>query len=333
MRLIAQLDEASAAHAVCDFLEVEGIESEVRESKGRCEVWVLDDDQLERAEALLKSFDPESDHSKAASARRKERDRQARPMAAGAARGTGVARDAMGVVTIFLIGASVIVAVLSQLGDRPDHPLVSKLFFLGSFEEPWRAITPMFLHFGLLHVLFNMLWLVRLASHIEARHGSLALVLLAIAAQVPGSIAQYQISGPLFGGMSGVVFGLFGFVWMQARYGNASSKRGGYRIDSSEALWMMGWLVLSASGWVIQVGWLVRSANACHAIGLAVGLLAGLPAYLRYAARTQMRRPFAKGSWEDLNVKGLRRLQRLYIEPFMPLWFLLVAVGVLLLDL
>jgi GlpG protein len=88
----------------------------------------------------------------------------------------------------------------------------------------------------------------------------------------------------------------------------------------------MGWLLLCATGLVGPV------ANACHAVGLAVGLLAGLPAYLHFRRSHDTDVSFAKGSWADVNVVGWRRFEKRFVEPYAPFWFLAIAIAVLLLD-
>jgi GlpG protein len=126
------------------------------------------------------------------------------------------------------------------------------------------------------------------------------------------------VSGPLFGGMSGVVYGLFGFTWMQARY---ASK--GYSLTDQDTMWIMGWFVLCATGLVGHI------ANAQHALGLVFGLLAGMPAYVAFR-RSSSDVTFEEGSWADLNIRGFRRFKRVYFDPYVPLWFVGLAVVVLL---
>jgi hypothetical protein len=90
-------------------------------------------------------------------------------------------------------------------------------------------------------------------------------------------------------------------------------------------MWIMGWFILCATGLVGHV------ANAQHALGLAFGLLAGTPAYLSFR-RSSANVSFETGSWADLNIQGFQRFQRLYFEPYVPLWFLGLAVAVLFLG-
>ena len=131
------------------------------------------------------------------------------------------------------------------------------------------------------------------------------------------TIVQLELSGPLFGGMSGVVYGLFGFIWMQARYAS-----NGYSLSDQDTLWIMGWFVLCATGLVGHI------ANAQHALGLVFGLLAGMPAYLTFR-RSSAAVDFQQGSWADLNIRGFQRFRRVYFEPYVPLWFIVLAAGVL----
>jgi GlpG protein len=189
------------------------------------------------------------------------------------------------------------------------------------WSEPWRLLTPMFIHYGFMHLAFNMFWLYHFGNQIEANHGTPRFLLLVVVVMIPGSLGQLELSGPWFGGMSGVNYGLFGFVWMQARY----AKRG-YGIENREVVLLMGWLVLCVTGVLGPV------ANVCHAAGLIAGILAGVPAYLHFRKTHKMGAAFEKGSWADLNVVGWQRFEQTYLRPYAPFWFLVVAVGVLLLD-
>ncbi len=140
--------------------------------------------------------------------------------------------------------------------------------------QVWRLFTPMFLHYGLPHLLFNMMALYGLGGMIELRRSSRLLLLLVLCAAPVSFLGQYAWDvhrlGPdtlsMPGGMSGVVYALFGFVWMKSDYEPES----GLTIAGSTIQWMLGWLV------VCMTGLLGPIANAAHVAGLLLGLLVGL---------------------------------------------------------
>ena len=84
--------------------------------------------------------------------------------------------------------------------------------------EIWRPVTPIFMHFGIIHILFNMMWLKELGTMIEFKNGSLKMLLMVLIIAVVSNVGQDYYKGPYFGGMSGVVYGLFGYIWMKSRY-------------------------------------------------------------------------------------------------------------------
>ena len=334
MRLLAEFKTEKEAVGLSDFMEVQGIEVALRDG-ATFAVWVIEDDEVERAKTLLADYQPDETLAAKAAKIRKDREQAAKPMATAAPRGGSSTSAARGTLTMVLIGASILVALATKMGDR-ETEMLHKLLVVPVFreggslmvwtvmqwDEPWRLLTPMFLHFGLVHLGFNMFLLFRFGNQIEATHGTFRLLLLVCAAQIAGSIGQFYVSGPFFGGMSGVNYALFAFVWMQSKYG----KRG-YGIESQTTILLMGWLILCATGMVGSV------ANVCHAMGLAIGLLAGLPVYVQFRRSHITAAPIKEGSWAALNLTPWQRFDRTYVQPYVPLWFMAVAVGIVLLDL
>ena len=138
-------------------------------------------------------------------------------------------------------------------------------------DQYWRLITPAFLHFGWLHITFNMLWLWELGSRVERATGSFNVLGLFVVIALVSNVSQYQFGGPgLFGGMSGVVYGLLGFSWV------APLLQPGWAIQPPRAimLFMVGWLLLCLFG-VVEVLGFGAIANAAHVGGLLCGAALG----------------------------------------------------------
>jgi len=247
MRLIGQLENETQAHRFGDCLYGEGIESHVeKNARGDYEIWVLNEDTIDAAAALFDAFSKDSDapqFAKAAheGARQRQRDQKREiPKRARIVDGrTLFYRPPVpyGILTITLIAISVAVTILTGMGanERPTVLLSitqyaedgGYIVWDGSLPEVrhgqiWRLFTPMFLHFNIMHILFNMLWLRDLGSMIEARKSPWLLLVLVLVIAAVSNVAQFRVSGPTFGGMSGVVYGLLGYVWMQGKFNPAA---------------------------------------------------------------------------------------------------------------
>jgi membrane associated rhomboid family serine protease len=81
-------------------------------------------------------------------------------------------------------------------------PQLQRVLFFGSLAsgEYWRLITPIFLHFGLVHLVFNCLWLSMLGSRIEQLTSSLHLISLVLLSGAISNIAQFVWSGSFYVG-------------------------------------------------------------------------------------------------------------------------------------
>ena len=82
----------------------------------------------------------------------------------------------------------------------------------------WRLLTPIFIHFGFVHLAFNMLGIYVVGSRLEPLIGSTVLVLLVLLSGAVGNVAQFLLGNSVyFGGMSGVLMALVGFAFLWSR--------------------------------------------------------------------------------------------------------------------
>ena len=131
--------------------------------------------------------------------------------------------------------------------------------------EVWRLFTPMFVHFGLPHLFFNMWWMLDLGTMIERRQSARLLLALVLVIAALSNFGQYLIGGPVFGGMSGVVYGLIGYIWLRGKLDLTS----GLFLHSTTVMMAMIWFVLCLVHVIPNV------ANTAHSVGLGVGIAWG----------------------------------------------------------
>lgn len=85
--------------------------------------------------------------------------------------------------------------------------------------EWYRLVTAGFVHFGLIHLGFNMYLLYMLGQMLEPTIGRVKFALVYVAALLGGSAGSLLLNEGLAGGASGAVFGLMGLAavgyWMQ----------------------------------------------------------------------------------------------------------------------
>nr|WP_102798558.1 rhomboid family intramembrane serine protease GlpG [Bowmanella denitrificans] len=152
----------------------------------------------------------------------------------------------------------------------------SQLQHMLSFQPPallvetqqwWRLLGPAFLHFSALHIVFNLLWWAILASQIEQKFGTLNLLLVFVVTALLSNYTQYLHTGPNFGGLSGVVYGVMGFVW----WCGWLRPQWGLHLSKPLVGFILFWLILGYA----DLLW-VSVANTAHTVGLVSGCLLAL---------------------------------------------------------
>ena len=133
--------------------------------------------------------------------------------------------------------------------------------------QVWRLFTPAFLHFSITHLGFNMLNLVTLGNLLERRIRSPHYLLVTGSIILASDLGQYFISSnPFFGGMSGVVYGLLGYIWLRGR----NDVTFGLAIPQQFIILALVWYVLCFTTVFGPI------ANGAHTVGLVLGALWGV---------------------------------------------------------
>jgi GlpG protein len=310
MRQLVVLPSASKAQALADYLLTLKIQTQLLQEAEGWGVWICDEDRVPAAREELAKFQESPDDPRFTTAARQaeevrreqrrteveydRRNRRFRRRIDG-----GPARR----VTLLLIVTSVVLFFATSDPSPVVSPLARKMFFTtftltedGSVRENglapiasgevWRLATPIFIHFGPWHLLFNMMWLYVLGSQIETRRGPWRLLLLVLLLAAGSNLAQYYVGdlewrgsrllvghSPLFGGMSGVVYGLFGYVLAKTQV----EPKLGLTLHPQTVTWMLLWFVLCfVPAFQDLIG---RVANVAHAAGLLGGVLLALVGY------------------------------------------------------
>ncbi|MBL4940158.1 MAG: rhomboid family intramembrane serine protease GlpG [Colwellia sp.] len=130
--------------------------------------------------------------------------------------------------------------------------------------EPWRILGPAFFHFSWLHIVFNTMWWWQLGGSIEKILGKGTLINLLLISAIFSNLGQFFVSGANFGGLSGVVYALVGFVWW---YGYLAPEKGLF-LSKPIVGFLLFWLLLGFADLLP-----VNVANTAHLLGLISGCL------------------------------------------------------------
>ncbi|RYJ60335.1 rhomboid family intramembrane serine protease [Pseudomonas songnenensis] len=192
-------------------------------------------------------------------------------------------------LTAAILVITLVVAAITLLGENfatirwlnfVDFRVDGEYAYFTSLEQTlaagqwWRLITPIFVHFGILHLAMNSMWFWELGRRIEALQRAWMLLALTLLFGLVSNFAQYLFGGPgIFGGLSGVLYGLLGHCWLYLKLAPNEA----YRLPPGVVVLMLVWLVICLTG-VIEVlsSGALAIANAAHVGGLVAGCVTGV---------------------------------------------------------
>jgi GlpG protein len=313
MRLIGTLDKEPEAHRFVAHLVTEGIQAHAEFDRDSWAIWVRDENRVVEARDALDDFrrDPDASNYRGAeraaeSLQREEirRNEQAKKNIVtmrGKWKSGGASRKKPLILTLIVI--SVLVALGSSMGDDKNGSVLRTLLFIDvqNFNKPnvdwssldaklmdikrgelWRMITPIFVHYGTMHLVFNMFMIYQLGSLVEDRRGTVRMgimvLTIAIVSNVVAALVPIDMGGSLRGGgMSGVLYGVFGYLFIKSRW----EPELGMRIPQSTVIILLAWMLLGFTGVLDQlIGG--HMGNWAHGIGFLTGVvIAAVPLVLR----------------------------------------------------
>jgi GlpG protein len=306
MRQIGTLADGDAARRLADYLLTLNIQTRLDQQPEGWLVWVCDEDRVPQAREEFAHFEhnpADARFAGAVSTAREIRLREVEEDEDYNQRQTEfrerMTEPTLGprFATVLLIVTAVVVSWITNFGQQPESSYLQYLWIASNpssqlwqiaHGEVWRLFTPIFIHLSVPHLLFNCLAVYYLAGQVERLQGSPRLIWLVFLFAVGSNVAQFYLGhpfdpqrgfvwarSPYFGGLSGVAYGLFGYVWMKSRL----EPQLGFRMTALTVIIMVGWLLACFTPLMGPV------ANAAHAAGLALGLTIGAGPHLWHELR------------------------------------------------
>lgn len=182
------------------------------------------------------------------------------------------------IFTYLIIAVNVLLFVLMELNGGSTN--IETLLNYGAisyhhvftFGEYYRLLTPVFLHIGGMHLIFNTMSLVLFGMRAERHFGVWKFLVIYIISGIGGNLAMALTSAYAVGaGASGSIYGVIGalFAYTKVRKKNVENFNAGIL----GIMIFVGILMGFAAG---GVPGMPNVANSAHIGGLAVGFLLGM---------------------------------------------------------
>lgn len=301
MRCLGEIDGRENAERLVAHLLVNDISTHIESADGDSwEIWVREEDKLRQAVDELKLFQQDPHNARydgvlAKAKQRLEKDQAKQTEIKKNIREVkmvvrpGMMSGRIPPLTLTLLVLCVVLGLLSNFGTPGPNSswgrqILKQLKFVDLQEsegdpaanlkkgEVWRAVTPIFLHGSPMHLGMNMLGLVIFGRVIERllgtpRYAVMILALAIVPNLLQGLMPESLGGNPNFVGISGVIYGLVGYVWVRSQL-NPSF---GISIPMPFLVLMIGSIVIGLSGAI--EAW--RFADLCHLGGLVLGAAMG----------------------------------------------------------
>jgi len=165
----------------------------------------------------------------------------------------------------FLSGAGN--AVLLDFGSR-SVALIAR-------GQWWRLVTPIFIHLGVIHLLFNNIALFQIGPLVEESLGSQKFIFVYLACGIVGNIGSF-VFGINGAGASGAIFGL---IALAAVYGYRMGGIVGRSLMKQMAMW---------AGIGLVMGQAIHADNVNHIGGLITGAALGFALSLEHPGTARL---------------------------------------------
>lgn len=257
MELLGQLHNERACKAFTDYLSVHQIDCKVEMLGKTLSIYVAEQ-HLEQAGEFFDEFvnDPNQEKYLQASWQLNE------PVS-GKTQSLGLTKiwQANGPLTKLITLLCIGIYFLSVMGYF--EAIYTSLSFNTQIDQFYRIFTPAIMHLSAVHLAFNMSWWWYLGGKVE-NHFSLSLLLMiTLITGVASNIAQALLVDNQFAGLSGVNYGLAGFVWLFGKL----SKDNNVNLPNNIFGFLMIWMVLGFAD-ILPI----NMANWAHLFGLLTGL-------------------------------------------------------------
>jgi GlpG protein len=288
MLQLTEFDSKKQANRFSNFLRSEGIPNGVQQHDAKFELWIERNEHLDVSQTHLQAFLQNPNDAKyqvkiVDNRRAKRRELKARYK-------RNFSRNyANNYISISLVVMAVLFFILAKyvgyrlidhfslvdrgavldyqfesILDRQSVLTLWQIFLNFILKQPWRLLTPMFIHWNIIHLMFNGYWVYYLGGLIEKKERSWFFIVMILSAALVTNVAQFVVDyAQPSAGLSGVVYAFFAYLWLSAKYNPMS----GYWIRQDIVVWMVGWFLIGLSGYFGYVG------HYSYLGGLLVGAL------------------------------------------------------------